>query len=753
MADKKSKAEKEVEQEESKLAALTKRMTATSEAQQMQRENILGDEMTNLRKAFNFRKKQEAIEMASVKSAIDKKKKVQAAEEVMLLETANNLGVTVDELKSEYKSIKVNPDKISQLIFEPFDNLSKSLVEFEVGFGKNLSGASGAIKELTGGLIDLGQFAEDGADKVKAVGTLLATPFKLANTAVAKTTKIFTGNEINFGQKLQDWWSGTEEEIDGETKKSEGFKDRFLNSIPEAFQNFGKSMTGMKDGIKDGVSNFAQNTKNFVGGLVQGAKELPAKAFNAIKDFGGKMQEMGQGFIDGAKSFGVATKQFMVKSAAFLSGLAKTAMAMGRQAIAFIATLPALIMAGITFVAGLVMSAMSMLIAAAPMIGIGLLIAAGVAAIVMGVMFLVQNFQSIKDTISEKVGGAIDKVKGFIQGFTQFFVDVWQSISDWVRGKILGIKKKLFGLSDEEQAELDAINDRKAEKKKAKDLKKEQEKLAEQSADEQYQAMLESGELEGKSRREKRKLKKQLEKDALADIQEEATFQAKSSEQLLKEKEQADTTLRSLDYYDEDVEREKKFAMAGNITTDGVEVTDPVEREKRAEAFAESKVARDEERFGGQAMTKEERDELRIQASAASMRREMELGTREDYVESRVLSEDESDQIRADAIGMTKEEYLAQQQSDPLYFSDDDAFSQEQNIKMDEAEMRAKGDRLKDARDRAEEAKDMGPPAPPVNMANNAVQQVNVSNSRKVIQDPAPHNPDPTGSRLSVVPA
>ena len=221
----------------------------------------------------------------------------------------------------------------------------------------------------------------------------------------------------------------------------------------------------------------------------------------------------------------------------------------------------------------------------------------------------------------------------------------------------------------------------------------------------------------------------------------------------MKEKEQADTTLRSLDYYDEDVEREKKFAMAGNITTDGVEVTDPVEREKRAEAFAESKVARDEERFGGQAMTKEERDELRIQASAASMRREMELGTREDYVESRVLSEDESDQIRADAIGMTKEEYLAQQQSDPLYFSDDDAFSQEQNIKMDEAEMRAKGDRLKDARDRAEEAKDMGPPAPPVNMANNAVQQVNVSNSRKVIQDPAPHNPDPTGSRLSVVPA
>ena len=51
------------------------------------------------------------------------------------------------------------------------------------------------------------------------------------------------------------------------------------------------------------------------------------------------------------------------------------------------------------------------------------------------------------------------------------------------------------------------------------------------------------------------------------------------------------------------------------------------------------------------------------------------------------------------------------------------------------------------------EAAQIGPPAPPVNMANNAVQQVNVSNNRKVVSDPTPHNPDPTGSRLSVVPA
>ena len=72
---------------------------------------------------------------------------------------------------------------------------------------------------------------------------------------------------------------------------------------------------------------------------------------------------------------------------------------------------------------------------------------------------------------------------------------------------------------------------------------------------------------------------------------------------------------------------------------------------------------------------------------------------------------------------------------------------------MSDAVARAEGDRIKDARDRADEAAQMGPPAPPVSMATNAVQQVNVSNNRKVVSDPAPHNPDPTGSRLSVVPA
>ena len=737
---------------ENSLKALTKRMTESSEKAQNQRENILGNEINDLKKAYNFRAAADRMRMADVKTAIDNKKKAQAAEEALLMATANNLGVTVDELKEQYKSIKVNPDKISELIFEPFENISKSLTEFEVGFGKNLSGASGAIKELTGGLIDLGQFAEDGADKVKAVGTLIATPFKLANTAVAKSTKFFTGKEVNFGQNLADWWSGTEEEINGETVKSEGFKDRFLNSIPQAFSSFGESMTNMKDGIANGLTNFADNTKNFVGGLVQGAKELPSKAFDAIKGFGERAKEMGQGFVEGAKGFAATTKQFMMKSAAFLSGLGRAAVAMGRQAIGFVMALPGLIMAGAAFVAGLISTAASMLIAAAPFIAIGLAIGLAVAALVMGVMFLVQNFQSIKDTISEKVGGFIQRIKDTIGSIVDGIKNFFQSISDGIRQKILKAKSWFGGLSDEEQAELDEINQRIDERKKKKEDRKAMNAEAEEIAKSNYELMKENGELDGMSNREKRKLKKQLYKEATADLKEEKEFQAKSSEQLLKEKEQADDVIRTLDYYDEDVAAETQINLAGSIKgADGEELTG-AERETVARENAELTVAMNESRFGGQAMSAEERDELRTVASGASMRREMELGTREDYVEARILSQDEIDQIKANAIGISKEDYQKAQE-DPDYFSDSDAYSDEQVAKMSDAVARAEGDRIKDARDRADEAAQMGPPAPPVSMATNAVQQVNVSNNRKVVSDPAPHNPDPTGSRLSVVPA
>jgi hypothetical protein len=133
-------------------------------------------------------------------------------------------------------------------------------------------------------------------------------------------------------------------------------------------------------------------------------------------------------------------------------------------------------------------------------------------------------------------------------------------------------------------------------------------------------------------------------------------------------------------------------------------------------------------------------------------RNQQELMTREDYVPSQVV--EDKDQVAAKSLGMSKEEYLMLKEED----EDNDFYGGVLNIDEDDQSQvnaaidRADGDRIKDAADRVEDQKAVDV-ASSVNMANNAVQQVNVSNNRKVILDPAPHNPDPTGSRLSVVPA
>ena len=747
--------------ESSILQEVLKKQKEINEKAMKEREDILGEETKRI--AFNSKMRGglDRMRMADVKTAIDNKKRAAAAEEALLQQTANNLKVSVEELKGEYKSITIDPNDVNQLIFKPFDDLSKSLMEFEVGFGKNLSGASGAIKELTGGLIDLGQFAEDGADKVKAVGTLLATPFKLANTAVAKSTKIFTGKEVNFGQNLADWWGGTEDEINGETVKAEGFKDRFLTSIPGAFKSMGESMKGMADGLYNGINNLGAGVAKMgskakdavekgIPAAFDGIGNLVTGAMNGVKDFGTKVKDMGSNFVENAKDLGKRTIEFIKGAPQFIAGLGKSAMAMGRQAVAFAMALPGLIASGIAFVGGLLATAAGMLIAAAPFIGIGLLIGVAVAAVVMGVMYLVKNFEDIKTTISEKVGGAIDKVKGFIQGFTDFFVNVWQSISDWVRGKILGIKKKLFGLSDEEQAELDGINERKDTKKKAKELEKEQEKQAEVQAEAAYQEMKENGELEGMNRREKRRLKRKLEKQELEGIQEEARFQAQSSEELLASKEsnyEMGTSLRNKESQKENELAEREKEIRGTTYIRDGNVLEGEEREERIQQKLEIAQTKADEKYG----TDRELNRGIESFDQAYIRDQMELLTREDYIPSKVV-EDE-DQIAADTLGVSKEDYIQmREEDDENYFSSKNLDESDQ-MAVSAAIDRADGDRIKDAADRAEEAKDMGPPAPPVNMANNAVQQVNVSNSRKVIQDPAPHNPDPTGSRLSVVPA
>ena len=142
-------------------------------------------------------------------------------------------------------------------------------------------------------------------------------------------------------------------------------------------------------------------------------------------------------------------------------------------------------------------------------------------------------------------------------------------------------------------------------------------------------------------------------------------------------------------------------------------------------------------------------DQARVREARAqeiSMMTEQSLAGRDDYVASRQLTQDEIDQAEADALGISKEELLAR------YDDDIDAFSDSEISKMRAAVDRADGDRIKDAGDALKEEQYTAGGSPPVNMATNAVQQNNVSNTTTV-REPVVQNLDPTGSRLSAVPA
>ena len=151
-----------------------------------------------------------------------------------------------------------------------------------------------------------------------------------------------------------------------------------------------------------------------------------------------------------------------------------------------------------------------------------------------------------------------------------------------------------------------------------------------------------------------------------------------------------------------------------------------------------------------------------------------ELKTRDDYIASKELTEEDKDAIHAKELGWTLGEYQAVKEAEIAegkahedYYEGegwgetDDGYDYALlNARANsEAIDRADGDRLKDARDEAEQQKYLsdlntygagGSYIPPMNAV--AVQNNSSSNMVRM-QDPSTTNPEPTGTRLSVVPA
>ena len=78
--------------------------------------------------------------------------------------------------------------------------------------------------------------------------------------------------------------------------------------------------------------------------------------------------------------------------------------------------------------------------------------------LIAGIMYVKENFESIKATVTEKINTFVTGVKDAVSSITEGFMNTWYSISDWVMGKILKWKGRLFGLSEEDEAELSLSN-------------------------------------------------------------------------------------------------------------------------------------------------------------------------------------------------------------------------------------------------------------------------------------------------------
>ena len=266
--------------------------------------------------------------------------------------------------------------------------------------------------------------------------------------------------------------------------------------------------------------------------------DLLGKAQEAFKFAMGKL---GKGFkklsgylVKQAFFLGKMALQFLASATMFiLRGLAQMTFAFLRITAQMAIAIAGFIFQGMLMVGGLISTGISMamtaatLIAAnAPIIGIALLIAAGVAALVLAGMFIYNKFIENKDYIFAKFKAVFQKVGDIISGITGFFTGIWQKISDFIREKFLKIKSFLGLTSDEEEKELEQIKARKAKEKENKE-KANQMAMQELAQDEEFQ---------NASTMEKAKMLAERSKQHFAKLDQQAKFDEMDTQALLDER-------------------------------------------------------------------------------------------------------------------------------------------------------------------------------------------------------------------------
>ena len=658
----------------------------------------------------------------------------------VLQKTISENNLVFDDVTGNLVELKNSSQEIAKVSAATAAEFAKSITKMNGVVAKDLKDTGDAIKELTGGIVDLNGYFGDGMDKVNAAMTVVATPFKMLNSTIVATAGFF-GKEFNPGQTMLDWWQGTEEEMIAAGEKGK---------------------TGFQGVLAKGFDTFVESGKALGAKLGELASRSPMENLEAAKEslmsFPGRLKE---GFT------------------AMGQGIAKTAKAMLKGALRLGKALAMFAVNSIVFVAGLLMTGATLLAAgiaaAAPAILIGL----GIAALIAGIVLIVQNFEAIKTTVQEKFTAMVDKVKGIFGAIVTKIKDIGQMVKDWIREKILGLKSWLpGGLSKEEEQELKDIEKRKKERAKGK--KKEQE-VFEETEKINEEALKNK---ENLTKKEEEKIKIESEQQARTEIakKEEKDPDRKYNfddriARLKREEERLQGAAERTGRLKADKAQDEKEIIAEVEKRGSIDLTKYEGMEKYKEKFgdtidasnaAEFAKMRTEDMYGSDAEI-EARDQ---QAMNKLADKQFELANEErmrekylagdDIEASRVMSRQEileaEDEKHRLSLGLSKEEYKAKRESEyqktfesmyddyegPEYESE--FLAQRDNIELSAQDIR-------DAANKVDEEKADGMVGGTTNASMNAVQQVNIGNTTMSVKDPAPHNPEPTGSRLSVVPA
>lgn len=558
----------------------------------------------------------------------------------------------------------------------------------------------------------------------------------------AKETEIKKFRLAKIEKANKDLEKLDEDRVKLEEDKAEQMKKA---SSSEEFDNFTGSIKNLTGGLLDiggmldDVTKFGNDLKNVGKGITS--------AFGKTKELGGKLS--GKLFpkkekilkADGTKDMRFKENQTMFTPIQKLASKGKDkvtegftkgkdammdsvsklgnnmkmgAKSMGGKGLKAIKSAPANLMKGARMFVSL-LSKIPMMLAAIPALLASPIVLIGLAvlALIIGLVIIWMKF---KDQIKEKFEMMKTKVIGVVTSLVEGFLEVWQKVKDWFGDKVHGIKKFLGLTTEEEDAEHEKKNLKKADKKEAMNLKEEEidAQMKEKYGDKALNFF-------GGSKEAKEEKKRMME-EADGNYDENLKLDDTSSKELLEER---DTNLNAADAAKDQLQAREKAVeermKTANITQNGKTLEGDEKRAFLEDMADKGKL--DNKRATFKDASNEQLENFAENKEVKAEKLQAELETREDYIPAN---------MKGDAR-------LSELQDEDLF----GGLTEKEEMEMNRIE-RGQGDRIKDGADRA---KEMGPKRESIQ--STAVAQQNNNNNVTNNTISSSPNPRPTDNTIS----